>query len=211
MRAVEDLRASGAAHGGGLLVLDEPTPFLPRVGVDQLFALVRQVVADGASVIFVSHDVAEVMEITDRATVLRDGVLVGTLQTRSATHADFVERIVGRAVTPFHVHALSAARRRPAARLDALVAPGLGPVSLEIGEGEIIGHDRPDRLGLRPVCPALYGAAPRRGRKARLRDRRGTRPRAWRSRTLAGDGRAYLPADRLGAAGVGALSGRRQR
>ena len=58
-------------------MLDEPTPFLPRVGVDQLFALVRRVVSDGASVIFVSHDISEVMEITDRATILRDGRLVG--------------------------------------------------------------------------------------------------------------------------------------
>ena len=66
-----------------MLVLDEPTPFLPRVGVDQLFALVRRIVAEGASVIFVSHDIDEVMEITDRATILRDGALVGVLDTRA--------------------------------------------------------------------------------------------------------------------------------
>ena len=206
VRAVEDLRASGAAHGGGLLVLDEPTPFLPRVGVDQLFSLVRQVVADGASVIFVSHDVAEVMEITDRATVLRDGVLVGTLQTRSATHADFVERIIGRSVTPFHVHALSTARRRPAARLDALVAPGLGPVSLEIGEGEIIGMTGLIGSGFDRICPALYGAAPPGG--GRLAFETGEEldlAHGDPARSMA-TGVTYLPADRLGAAGVGALS-----
>jgi len=73
VRAFEDIRQRGDTAQGGILVLDEPTPFLPKVGVDQLFKLVRNIVREGASVIFVSHDVDEVMEITDRATVLRDG------------------------------------------------------------------------------------------------------------------------------------------
>ena len=107
VRAVEDLGpAVDSAGRNRLLVLDEPTPFLPRVGVDQLFALVRRIVSEGASVIFVSHDIAEVIEITDRATILRDGLLVDVLDTRSASHEDFVERIVGRSVTLFHVHKL---------------------------------------------------------------------------------------------------------
>ena len=62
-----------------MLVLDEPTPFLPKVGVDQLFALVRNIVKEGAAVIFVSHDIDEIREITDRATVLRDGDVAGTV------------------------------------------------------------------------------------------------------------------------------------
>jgi ribose transport system ATP-binding protein len=207
VRAVEDLRSSADAHGGGgLLVLDEPTPFLPRVGVEQLFALVRQVVAEGASVIFVSHDIAEVMEITDRATVLRDGVVVGTLETRSASHDAFVERIIGRSVVPFHVHALAGDRRRPAARLRNLVAPGLGPVSLEIGEGEIVGMTGLIGSGFDRVCAAMYGAAPAGGGDLVFEngteiDLPATSPKA----SLAA-GIAYLPADRLGAAGVGGLS-----
>ena len=63
-----------------MLVLDEPTPFLPSAGVDQLFSpgpLASS--ARAPSVIFISHDVDEIMEITDRATVLRDGIVAGTL------------------------------------------------------------------------------------------------------------------------------------
>ena len=77
------VRAAGemsddAGEGNGLLILDEPTPFLPKQDVQQLFRLMRRVVATGASAIFVSHDVDEVMDITDRATVLRDGRVAGT-------------------------------------------------------------------------------------------------------------------------------------
>ena len=96
-----------------LLVLDEPTPFLPRVGVDQLFALVRRIVSEGASVIFVSHDIAEVMEITDRATILRDGAAGGR-----ARHAVRLARGFRRADRRPLGHSLSRsqARRRETRR-----------------------------------------------------------------------------------------------
>lgn len=77
--------------------------------------------------VFVSHDIDEVTEITDRATILRDGALVGVLDTKHATAVDFVERIVGRAVKPFHVYALGSARREPAARAEGVAAAAMGP------------------------------------------------------------------------------------
>ena len=80
VRAIEEIRAVG--RGQGLLVLDEPTVFLPREGIERLFALVREAAAAGAAILFVSHDLDEVREITDRVTVLRDGALVGTVDDR---------------------------------------------------------------------------------------------------------------------------------
>ena len=79
VRAIEEIRDVGTDQG--LLVLDEPTVFLPREGIELLFSLVRDAAAAGASVLFVSHDLDEVREITDRVTVLRDGALVGTVGT----------------------------------------------------------------------------------------------------------------------------------
>ena len=59
-----------APSGGGLLILDEPTPFLSRADVDRVFALVRQAAARKTSILFVSHDIDEVMEIVNCATIL---------------------------------------------------------------------------------------------------------------------------------------------
>ena len=69
VRAVESMRGSLAeGHlSHGILVLDEPTVFLPREGTDQLFSLMMGIVENGSSIIFVSHDLDEVREITDRS------------------------------------------------------------------------------------------------------------------------------------------------
>ena len=99
VRAFEEIRAECAATGQpGLVLLDEPTPFLPREGVEKLFTLMRSIAATGSSVIFISHDIEEVMTITDRITVLRDGMVAGQLETAQATHEQIVEQIVGRSL-----------------------------------------------------------------------------------------------------------------
>ena len=99
VRAFEEIRAECAATGKpGLVLLDEPTPFLPREGVDKLFALMRSIAATSSSIIFISHDIEEVMAITDRITVLRDGIVAGELKTADATHEQVVELIVGRSL-----------------------------------------------------------------------------------------------------------------
>ncbi|MEO8883238.1 MAG: ATP-binding cassette domain-containing protein, partial [Devosia sp.] len=99
VRAFEEIEVARAATGKpGLLLLDEPTPFLPASGVAQLFGLVRSITASGSSVIFISHDIDEVMEITDKITVLRDGQVAGEVARAEATHEMIVEMIVGRSL-----------------------------------------------------------------------------------------------------------------
>ncbi len=117
----------------------------------------RRVVAEGASVVFVSHDIDEVMEITDRATILRDGVVVGVLETKRATRgAISSRRIVGRSVKPFHVHALDGrARASPRRASRTRSRAGLGPISFEVGKGEILGLTGLIGSGFDRVCAAL--------------------------------------------------------
>ncbi len=201
-RAVEDLRI--ASDEPGVLVLDEPTPFLPRAGVEQLFALVRACVAEGASVIFVSHDVDEVREITDRATILRDGQLIDTVETAQTSHGAFVERIIGRSLTAYGGEAKRRPDAPPLVEVAALAAPGLGPLSLSLAPGEILGLTGLIGAGYDAVPAALYGARPATGGQMRLAGESlslpGTTPEGSLQRGI-----VYLPADRLGAAGVGSL------
>ena len=121
VRAIEEIRSVGRGHG--VLVLDEPTVFLPREGIERLFSLVRDAAAAGASILFVSHDLDEVREITDRVTVLRDGALVGTVVTAETSETQFVEMIIGRRLAAMpRVRAprpLGQARRRLRGRASA--------------------------------------------------------------------------------------------
>jgi ribose transport system ATP-binding protein len=97
VRALEGLgSADPALRGRTLLVLDEPTVFLPRHEVLMLFDLIRSVARTGSSVLFVSHDLDEVQRITDRVTVLRDGRVVGTVITAKTNAEQLVRLIIGR-------------------------------------------------------------------------------------------------------------------
>ncbi|SLN66961.1 Ribose import ATP-binding protein RbsA [Roseisalinus antarcticus] len=205
VRAYVDLQRAAKDHADrpGVLVLDEPTPFLPRAGVEQLFDLVRRCTATGASVVFVSHDVDEVREITDRATILRDGHLIDTVDTASTSHDAFVERIIGRSLDDYG--ARTAHPKETAAEIEDLAAPGLGPLSFSVGTGEILGLTGLIGSGADRVPALLYGAARAEGGRLRLHGRGTPLPLIDPQSALA-RGIAYLPADRLGQAGVGSLS-----
>lgn len=141
VRAVETMRQhrgdANAAHG--LLVLDEPTVFLPKEGKDQLFELVRDIVTQGDSVLFVSHILDEVLELTDRVTVLRDGRLQGTVDTHTVTEQSLVKMIIGRELESLRA---SHDERPPLdlmLRVSELTGGALDHVSLDLHRGEVLG------------------------------------------------------------------------
>jgi ribose transport system ATP-binding protein len=205
VRAVAEMRETAGDRHRGLLVLDEPTPFLPKNDVAQLFRLVRGIVARGASAIFVSHDVDEVLEITDRATVLRDGRVAGTLQTAGASKQDFVEMIVGRRIEPTQPGHRAFGRADARIRIEGLHCGTLDDVSLALHAGEVVGLTGLIGSGYDEVPYALFGAAPVTGGRLDLDDRRielsGLDPAA-----AIAAGIVLLPGDRQNAGAIGSLS-----
>ena len=157
VRAMEENRSVGRGHG--LIVLDEPTVFLPREGIERLFALLRDAAADGAAILFVSHDLDEVREITDRVTVLRDGSVVGTVVTAEASETQFVEMIIGRqlaAMAEFEHHDRST--KTVGVRVEALSGANVRNVAFEMHEGEVVGLTGLLGSGFEEVPYLLYGA-----------------------------------------------------
>jgi ribose transport system ATP-binding protein len=203
VRAIEEIRAVGAGHG--LLVLDEPTVFLPREGIERLFALVREAASAGASVLFVSHDLDEVREITDRVTVLRDGRLVGTVATARTGETEFVEMIVGRklaALLDVAHHDLS--ERSVSVAVEGLTGATVKNVSFQMHEGEVVGLTGLLGSGFEEVPHLLYGSRRARAGTLRLEGRAIDLARldphdANRS------GIALIPADRKTDGSVGSL------
>jgi ribose transport system ATP-binding protein len=157
VRAIEEIRSVGRGHG--LLILDEPTVFLPKEGVERLFALVRDVAAAGTSVLFVSHDLDEVRAITDRVTVLRDGSLVGTVVTAEASETKFVEMIIGRQLAALpEVHHADLTEKRVGVSVEGLTGASVRDVSFAMHEGEVVGLTGLIGSGFEEVPHLLYGA-----------------------------------------------------
>lgn len=157
VRAADRVREHREHGAPGVLVLDEPTPFLPQEDVAKLFSIVRQLKQSGVAIIFVSHDIDEVLEITDRSTVLRDGRVIGTFDTPTTDRGALVHAIVGRDVSvDRRVSELSAAPT--IATVEGLSGTILRDVSLTVQPGEILGLTGLIGAGYDEVPMLLSGA-----------------------------------------------------
>jgi ribose transport system ATP-binding protein len=207
IRAFEDVQRTREDVGGGILVLDEPTPFLPKAGVEKLFSLVRSIVAAGSSVVFVSHDIDEVREITTRATILRDGKLAGMVDTKATERQDLVDLIIGRKVTAHKItRAPSKTEATASIRIDRLTGAGVDGVSIALKRGEIVGLAGLIGSGFNDVPYLISGATSATSGTITIDDSAPVPLADMNPSRAQGAGLALLPGDRLGSAGVGSLS-----
>ncbi|MCU1528776.1 MAG: Monosaccharide-transporting ATPase [Frondihabitans sp.] len=205
VRAVEAM--TGDVSGdSGLLVLDEPTVFLPRHDVEEVFALVRRLAAVGNAVLLVSHDLDEVLEVTDEVTVLRDGRVAGTAITQELDRSRLVEMIVGRAVdfsgrstelaTPANTIALAS---------HDLAGGTLRGIDLELRAGEIVGLTGLAGSGFDEVPYLLSGARTASRGTVSITGAPPLDASTITPSTSRGSGVGLLPADRRNTAGIATL------
>jgi ribose transport system ATP-binding protein len=195
-RALEQVRIQEASDQitAPLLVLDEPTPHLPRDGVDRLFKAVRDVAAAGVGILFVTHRLDEVLELTDRVTVLRDGRLVETYQTEDLTEPKLIEGILGFSLERLYPSLPDTTGDR-ALKVENLSGGGVEDFALEARRGEIIGVTGLIGMGWESVPYLLFGAEDARSGRCTLGDKE--RDMVKRSpREAIADGFALVPADR---------------
>ncbi|MEO6527735.1 MAG: sugar ABC transporter ATP-binding protein [Gemmatimonadaceae bacterium] len=143
-----------------VLILDEPTAALTAPEAATLFAHIRRLRGEGVSVVYVSHRMDEVLEVCDRATVLRDGCLVSTRTTTGLQLSELVREMTGE--EPVRAPSLSARRLgAPALRVRELRAPPLVTnVSFTVHAGEILGLAGLIGSGRSETLRAVFGAAP---------------------------------------------------
>lgn len=131
--------AKALAIEPALLVLDEPTAPLGQESVDLLFARVRAAVADGTSVVYITHRLAEVREIADRVTVLRDGRVRGTSDVATISDGELLAMIVGRTLESAFPPKHPGGGEEPNFELRGLTGIGFADVHLRAVPGEIVG------------------------------------------------------------------------
>lgn len=146
-----------------LLIMDEPTSALSQTEADILMEVIRDLALQGVAVIYISHRMEEVFEISDRVTVLRDGDNMGTSLVADSTSADLIHLMVGRSVEINPV-----ARKIPASDETVLSVHGLNAwsgerkvledVSFELKRGEILGIGGLLGAGRTELLETLFGA-----------------------------------------------------
>ncbi len=175
-----------------VLILDEPTSALTSAETEGLFDLLRRLRAEGTAIVFISHRIPEVMALADRITVLKDGEVVGTLETEAADPALLVRMMVGRDIALAYP---PRAAKTGAVVLDACLRINGGPeIALSVRAGEILGLGGVQGSGQQETARALFGLLPSTGRVAI--DGREVAIRGPRSAAAAG--LIYVPADRRG-------------
>src|SRR5512134_2409979 len=186
-------------RGAALLILDEPTAVLTPQEVDELFVIMHQMVRDGHGLIFISHKLHEVVEISNRVTVLRDGRKIGTRPTSEITKQILANWMVGREIgfTPdrgnvkraecrLQLHDVSCGSDR--------VTPDLRGVSLEVCAGEILGIAGVSGNGQRELAESITGLRKITGGRVLLesQDVTGFAPGSLTDRML-----SYIPEERM--------------
>jgi inositol transport system ATP-binding protein len=152
-----------------LIVMDEPTSALSSSEVEKLFRIIRDLKAQGLSIIFVTHRLEEVMQLCDRYTVLRDGRFVGSGRTAETSIDGIIRLMVGRQVSALFETRGDAAPGAVALRVEALTRRGneqdqnasvLADVTLQVRHGEILGIAGLVGAGRTEMARAIFGADP---------------------------------------------------
>ena len=151
-------KQSGAEHC--LILLDEPTSVLNEVEVENLFKQMKKITAQGHSVIFVSHHLDEILRITDRIYVYKDGTSVGNLDTRDATEAKLYELMVGKGTTTEYYHLDRQSRREDEVLLEVRELGKHGVfkhVDFQLHRGEVLGLCGVVGSGIEEICEVICG------------------------------------------------------
>ncbi len=152
-------------RGAALLILDEPTAVLTPQEVDEFFVTIRQMTQDGHAIVFISHKLHEVIAISQRVTVLRDGKQVDSCETAGVTKEDLARMMVGREVI-MKPERDDVERGPVRLELKDLCAksdretPAVCGVNLQIHSGEIMGLAGVSGNGQRELAEIITGLRP---------------------------------------------------
>lgn len=196
-------------RGAKILILDEPTAVLTPSEIDKLFAIIRNLKAAGTSIIIITHKLNEVMEISDRVTVLRKGKTIGTVETATAETSTLIEMMVGKKV--------ELALKREEAKLgsellcmtnvtilDREKKEAISNVTFSLRGGEILGVAGVAGSGQKELCEGICGLMNIESGKIEFENEDITR-KSPKEIIKLGVSMGFIPEDRLGMGLVGSM------
>lgn len=159
-RQLIEIARALAAGSVRLLLMDEPTASLGEREVERLFSVIRGLRDEGICVVYISHKLDEVFQISQRITVLRDGRTIGTVETRTTSPGELIEMMIGR-------HLMLEVRRERSPSDEVVLQAnglttrtGLDGIDLTLHKGEVVGVYGLMGSGRTELARALFGADP---------------------------------------------------
>ncbi|MDQ8021575.1 MAG: ABC transporter ATP-binding protein [Moraxellaceae bacterium] len=192
-----------------LLILDEPTSVLTPQAVRKLFETLRQLAAEGVSILYISHKLHEIQELCDTATVMRGGKVTGHATPRNETPASMARMMIGRELPVCHAEPYTGVSA-PVLQVRGLTQPTDDPfgtplegIDLTVNSGEIVGIAGISGNGQAELLAALSGEALVASDMVRVGDKPAGALNAAQRRDL---GLVFVPEERLGRGAVPSLS-----
>ncbi|MDD5014266.1 MAG: ABC transporter ATP-binding protein, partial [Atribacterota bacterium] len=185
-------------RGAEILIMDEPTAVLTPQEVEELFEILRSLKKQGKTIIFITHKLNEVKDLSDRVTVMRRGKVVGVKNTKDTNQEEIASMMVGREVI-FEIEKKPLKLGKTALKVENLNAlnkkglPAIKNISFEIKEGEILGFAGVEGNGQTELAEVITGLRPASSGKIFLYDQDITNdsPRSIRKEKI-----AHIPEDR---------------
>ncbi|HGR5461672.1 TPA: ABC transporter ATP-binding protein [Streptococcus pneumoniae] len=149
-------------RGADILIFDEPTTVLTPSEIDELMAIMKNLVKEGKSIILITHKLDEIRAVSDRVTVIRRGKSIETVEIAGATNADLAEMMVGRSVS-FKTEKQASKPKEVVLSIKDLVVnenrgvPAVKNLSLDVRAGEIVGIAGIDGNGQSELIQAITG------------------------------------------------------
>ena len=149
-------------RGADILIFDEPTAVLTPSEIDELMAIMKNLVKEGKSIILITHKLDEIRAVSDRVTVIRRGKSIETVEIAGATNANLAEMMVGRSVS-FKTEKQEAQPKEVVLSIKDLVVnenrgvPAVKNLSLDVRAGEIVGIAGIDGNGQSELIQAITG------------------------------------------------------
>jgi ribose transport system ATP-binding protein len=154
--------ARATMRGTKFLIFDEPTAYLTRREVGQLFALIRQLKDRGVTIIYISHRLEEVFQLADRVSILRDGQLVSTQRVAETNEQALIAGMINRSIDQVH-YKETIAFGAEILRTEKLSGKGFADVSIRVRAGEVIGLYGLIGAGRSEFVQSVFGRFPKTG------------------------------------------------
>ena len=144
-----------------ILIMDEPTAALTETEIDSLFQVTRLLKEQGTGIVYISHRLEELALIADRATVMRDGQFIATVDYDAVKISDLIAMMVGRDLGNIYPRREPLSQRKPVLEVSGLTRNGvLNNIDFTLYQGEILGFAGLMGAGRTELARAIFGADP---------------------------------------------------